>query len=1567
MDIHNAAEAEELRAASADVAEVPTEVPERSEEDLAMGTPGKALNLFSREHPLRRACLYILNAWWFSGLILIAILVNTFFIANEGTKNKALQDAEAIAEYLFTVIFTLELAIKVIALGFVQDRGAYLRDGWNVLDFILVIAAYVQRLPGVANITFLRVLRVLRTLRSVNKVKGMKIIINSLLVSLKSLWQTLLLLGFAFVVFSLLGVQLWLGSFHNRCYEVSVDTFEMTTRLQIPMDELGEDRMCALGSTGRQCPDGSVCLEASEAPYYGFVNFDHMGWALLTLFNAMTGDGWSGVQYWTQENSWEGWWLYWVFFMISMNFVGMNMVLAVIVDKFSEQKEAALEQGKQYVEIVTNEEVSGVAEGTISHPVRRFWLGIVARFDAFVGKDRQLPTNIVSRIFQKICLNGVFETLIMLLIIVNTVFLAMDNVNQSAEQAAFLEGANVFFTIAFALEMAFKMIAMGFFLYLSDRMNVFDAVIVVASLVELAMPGSGSSASIAFRVLRCVRIFKLARNWKAMQRVLKQIIGNIASIFYLTLIMLLFTFIYAIIGRQLFYDFENDEDLLQFDANQVDRSNFKNLLYAMLTSFQVLTGDAWTLVYYAGLRVAPIEASVYFLSWIIFGNFILLNLFVAILLEGIAIDDDEEEGGAAGDDDVVGGSGADGAVAGGSGSFGDRMYAALSDNALTRFYYWFFELEPDATSPDGTSSAKANDTVFELAQQVSKSGVKFSVKQTNTMTDRRIERLQGRSLGIFPADSSFRRACAQVANADWFEYFMLVIILLSCVTLAIDNPSLDPDSALKITLSTFDYVFLALFVAESSIKAIAYGFIRNSDAYLRDGWDQLDFFVVVLTIATIPFENIPGGGAVRAVRAIRPLRILGRFENTKVVIGALVQSVKASINVFLVTSIFWIIFAILGVQLFGGRFDSCNDGDVANVTECVGTYTSRETEQIAMYPYAFEVIETGVEREWSTPDQNFDSFGSAILSLFQACLMAGWVDIMYMGMDVTEIGQQPEEDNAAQNSMFFVAWVIVGNFFALNVFLAAIIDQYDQLRKKMDGSLFLTKEQQQASNLSKIAFRARPDRPRPIPHDPLRRKIDALVHSDYFERFITGCIFTNVFVLALEHYKQEDGWTQFIDISNLVFLVIFAIEAVLKLIALYPYRYFSDGWNKFDFSLVTAGIITSFFEARVSGLRVLRLLRVLRVVKSLRELLRTLVSVLPKAWNVSLVLFTFFYIYAVLGVQLMANLPDGDGISDNANFRNFFSALDTLFRILTGDDFPDIMFDSMNAQDGCDSSLGECGMPGYAFYYITFLVLQTFILLNLFVGVILDSFGASQALEAEALHLDEWQRFGKLWARLDPDGTDRIPARKCLTLLTALGPPLWVKPEDGVRGVLLAMQIMDIRLTTENEVPFQWLLRGLTHRVCDVPLDSSDLKVLGDAFISEFTLADWYVVSVMEKNFLRSHKKVGKKEMVARMQAAERDRQKRLAGEHVPARRERGKVAWYNEAKGLGMLERTDGQQIFVHATNIADADLKSLKEGQKVEFEPVLVHTEETGKQIHARNVTVVRKKAKKTVTELD
>ena len=56
-----------------------------------------------------------------------------------------------------------------------------------------------------------------------------------------------------------------------------------------------------------------------------------------------------------------------------------------------------------------------------------------------------------------------------------------------------------------------------------------------------------------------------------------------------------------------------------------------------------------------------------------------------------------------------------------------------------------------------------------------------------------------------------------------------------------------------------------------------------------------------------------------------------------------------------------------------------------------------------------------------------------------------------------------------------------------------------------------------------------------------------------------------------------------------------------------------------------------------------------------------------------------------------------------------------------------------------------------------------------------------------------------------------------------------------------------------------------------------------------------------------------------------------------------------------------------MHATNIADADLKSLKEGQKVEFEPVLVHTEETGKQIHARNVTVVRKKAKKTVTELD
>ena len=125
-------------------------------------------------------------------------------------------------------VFTAEMALKIVAQGFVLNRGAYLRDVWNWLDFTVVVSGWVasvlaRELSGDSNdlsaISALRAIRVLRPLRTINRVPGMKVLVRSLLGAIPAMASVLLLCGFIFLVFGIIGVQLYSGSFRQQCFE----------------------------------------------------------------------------------------------------------------------------------------------------------------------------------------------------------------------------------------------------------------------------------------------------------------------------------------------------------------------------------------------------------------------------------------------------------------------------------------------------------------------------------------------------------------------------------------------------------------------------------------------------------------------------------------------------------------------------------------------------------------------------------------------------------------------------------------------------------------------------------------------------------------------------------------------------------------------------------------------------------------------------------------------------------------------------------------------------------------------------------------------------------------------------------------------------------------------------------------------------------------------------------------------------------------------------------------------------------------------------------------------------
>ena len=200
--------------------------------------------------------------------------------------------------------------------------------------------------------------------------------------------------------------------------------------------------------------------------------------------------------------------------------------------------------------------------------------------------------------------------------------------------------ANQIFTWIFIGEMILKVIGLGPLKYLRDKINHLDGLVVVISIAELVVTTQFSGAHQSFRMVRIFRIFriirvgKLLRTIQSMQIIMDVLIKSMNSFIYLALLLLLFIFIFTLLGMQIF------GGNLNFDENYdgppgVPRNNFDTFNSAFLTTFQVLTMEGWHQLFYDALRSdvpRPISA-LFYISWVFLGNFMLLNLFLAIHLD----------------------------------------------------------------------------------------------------------------------------------------------------------------------------------------------------------------------------------------------------------------------------------------------------------------------------------------------------------------------------------------------------------------------------------------------------------------------------------------------------------------------------------------------------------------------------------------------------------------------------------------------------------------------------------------------------------------------------------------------------------------------------------------------------------------------------------------------------------------------------------------------------------------------------------------------------------------------
>ncbi|XP_058915970.1 voltage-dependent P/Q-type calcium channel subunit alpha-1A isoform X4 [Kogia breviceps] len=709
------------------------------------------------------------------------------------------------------------------------------------------------------------------------------------------------------------------------------------------------------------------------------------------------------------------------------------------------------------------------------------------------------------------------------------------------------------------------------------------------------------------------------------------------------------------------------------------------------------------------------------------------------------------------------------------------------------------------------------------------------------------------SMFILSTTNPLRRLCHYILNLRYFEMCILMVIAMSSIALAAEDP-VQPNAPRNNVLRYFDYVFTGVFTFEMVIKMIDLGLVLHQGAYFRDLWNILDFIVVSGALVAFAFTGNSKGKdintikSLRVLRVLRPLKTIKRLPKLKAVFDCVVNSLKNVFNILIVYMLFMFIFAVVAVQLFKGKFFHCTDESKEFEKDCRGKYLLYEKNEVKAR-----------DRQWKKYEFHYDNVLWALLTLFTVSTGEGWPQVLKHSVDATFENQGPSPGYRMEMSIFYVVYFVVFPFFFVNIFVALIIITFQEQGDKMMEEYSLEKNERACID---FAISAKPlTRHMPQNKQSFQYRMWQFVVSPPFEYTIMAMIALNTIVLMMKFYGASVAYENALRVFNIVFTSLFSLECLLKVMAFGILNYFRDAWNIFDFVTVLGSItdiLVTEFGNNFINLSFLRLFRAARLIKLLRQgytiriLLWTFVQSFKALPYVCLLIAMLFFIYAIIGMQVFGNIgidvedEDSDEdefqITEHNNFRTFFQALMLLFRSATGEAWHNIMLSCLSGKP-CDKNSGilthECGNEFAYFYFVSFIFLCSFLMLNLFVAVIMDNF-EYLTRDSSILgphHLDEYVR---VWAEYDPAAWGRMPYPDMYQMLRHMSPPLGLGKKCPARVAYKRLLRMDLPVADDNTVHFNSTLMALIRTALDIKIAKGGAdKQQMDAELRKEMMAIW--------------------------------------------------------------------------------------------------------------------------------
>ncbi|XP_050089033.1 voltage-dependent calcium channel type A subunit alpha-1 isoform X6 [Anopheles aquasalis] len=1428
-----------------------------------------SLFILSEDNIIRKYTRFIIEWPPFEYAVLLTIIANCVVLALEehlphGDKTILAQKLEKTEAY-FLGIFCVEASLKILALGFVMHKHSYLRNIWNIMDFFVVVTGFITLFPQKGpevDLRTLRAIRVLRPLKLVSGIPSLQVVLKSIIKAMAPLLQIGLLVLFAIVIFAIIGLEFYSGALHRSCYSLE-DITQIVKEGEFPTPcNADNDTIAPTGAYVCNSSD-STCVEQWEGPNFGITSFDNIGFAMLTVFQCITMEGWTAILYWTNDALGSTFnWIYFVPLIVLGSFFMLNLVLGVLSGEFAKEREKVenrqeflkLRRQQQlekelngYVEWIckaeevilaeertTEEERLHIMEARRRAAAKRKKLKNLGKSkstdteeddpDEDCGDDGYLKAKVktqgkckgfwrAEKRFRFWIRHTVktqwFYWFVIVLVFFNTVCVAVEHYGQPNWLTQFLYYAEYVFLGLFMMEMWIKMYALGPRIYFESSFNRFDCVVISGSIFEVVWSEvkGGSFGLSVLRALRLLRIFKVTKYWSSLRNLVISLLNSMRSIISLLFLLFLFILIFALLGMQLFGGQFNLPD-------GTPPTNFNTFPIALLTVFQILTGEDWNEVMYQGIESQGghkrgMIYSLYFIILVLFGNYTLLNVFLAIAVDNLA---NAQELTAAEEEQ-------------------------LEENKEKQQMELDKEMEALQLQNDGSPPRVEVSSPSPTRGNGSGGGAKPKKKDEDKeedddeIPDGPKPMLPYSSMFVLSPTNPIRCAAHWVVNLRYFDFFIMVVISLSSIALAAEDP-VEEDSPRNKILNFFDYAFTGVFTIEMLLKIVDLGVILHPGSYLREFWNIMDAVVVICAAVSFGFDmtgssagqNLSTIKSLRVLRVLRPLKTIKRVPKLKAVFDCVVNSLKNVINILIVYILFQFIFAVIAVQLFNGKFFYCTDDSKHTSEECKGHFF--------VYDGA-DQLPRREAREWRTQSFHYDNVATAMLTLFAVQTGEGWPQVLQNSMAATYEDKGPIQNFRIEMSIFYIVYFIVFPFFFVNIFVALIIITFQEQGEAelQDGEI----DKNQKSCID-FTIGARPlERYMPNKRNSFKYKVWRIVVSTPFEYFIMMLIVFNTLLLMMKYHNQGKEFEKSLKYLNMGFTGMFSVETILKIIGFGVKNFFKDPWNIFDFITVIGSIIDALvLELGENSFNVgfLRLFRAARLIKLLRQgytiriLLWTFVQSFKALPYVCLLIAMLFFIYAIIGMQVFGNieLDPESSITRHNNFRSFVQGLMLLFRCATGESWPNIMLACLKGRP-CDPRANKpnetCGSTLAYAYFVSFIFFCSFLMLNLFVAVIMDNFDylTRDSSILGAHHLDE---FVRIWAEYDPNATGKIHYTEMYDMLKNMDPPLGFGNKCPNRLAYKKLIRMNMPLDAEGKVGFTTTLFALIRENLNIKMRTAE-------------------------------------------------------------------------------------------------------------------------------------------------